>query len=372
MTTPSVHPYSLRARTGKAAAKKGPTDAASTSDKDIPNPTGALSTGRTTRRRYSDVVSGHESPELQGGPVVINKSGDEGSTFKDLDRIDKGNESDEPSLSPDQNLNRWVHDNPNLKLVFKKANLARKDKPEDPNEDEYPNREEDTRLQDPVVEAEKQLTTAQKERIERRYRNVARKQLRSTSPASRGEGPSKSKGKGADPANWGNAGLDEEELDPEVQQAALDSLKQSLHTRKAERTSRDEQRGKKTVRHVSDSVRGGPASQTPAPSHHWTLPNTRKGDIQPINQIPANSYIGQTLKNIHRLGTRNQRSGNDPSSSSSSDSSDSSSEPNDSDDDVSADQKKSLARRRRSRSKGKRRSKRLPKSGLKPIPPERI
>ena len=118
MTTPIVHSYSLHAQTGVTAAKKSQVDAASTSDNETPNSSGTLGTGALTRHRYSDVVVGCESPALVGGQKDINKSGDEGIPFKDLDIEDKGNESNEPSLSPDQNLNRWIHNNPNWTTAY--------------------------------------------------------------------------------------------------------------------------------------------------------------------------------------------------------------------------------------------------------------
>ena len=162
-------------------------------------------------------------------------------------------------------------------------------------------------------------------------------------------------------------------MDPEAQQAALDAIKHP--SKKVEGASKASRRVKKTVRHATEEGRESTAPRTPAPQPTGSvppLPNTRKGDSRPINQIPPDSYVGQTLKNIHRLGTRRQRSGDDPSSSSSSDSSDSSSEPDGSENGDNIDRDNSPARRRRSRSKGKRRSKskRSPKSGLKPIAPK--
>lgn len=82
---------------------------------------------------------------------------------------------------------------------------------------------------DLVVAAEGQLTAAQKNKIEQHYKKVANNannSERSSSPTNVGEGPSKIKGKGIDPSNWGNIDLDKEELDPKVQQIALESLKQ--------------------------------------------------------------------------------------------------------------------------------------------------
>jgi len=110
---------------------------------------------------------------------------------------------------------------------------------------------------DPVAVAEEQLTAAQRNNIEQRYRHVANKQLTPASPAPRGEGPPKSKGKGVDSINWGNLGLSEEEQDLEAQQAALDLLKRDLLIWKAERVSKDARCVKKTVR--------GHASEVPPP-----------------------------------------------------------------------------------------------------------
>lgn len=101
MTTPSVHPYSLRARTGQAVAKKSPADAASASDHENPNPS-TFSTGLPTRRRYSDVVQGQFSPASKGGQSLVDKPSDEGSAFEDLvTSADKGNGSEEQLPSPD-------------------------------------------------------------------------------------------------------------------------------------------------------------------------------------------------------------------------------------------------------------------------------
>ena len=162
-------------------------------------------------------------------------------------------------------------------------------------------------------------------------------------------------------------------MDPVAQQAALDTIKHKHLIRKGEAVGKASGRVKKTVRHATEDAQESIVAQTPAPQPNQPLPNTRKGDSRPINQIPPDSYIGQTLKNIHRLGTRKQRSGDDPSSSSSSDSSDSSSGPDGSENDDNIDRDNSPARRRRrSRSKAKRRSKTKcsPKSGLKPIAPK--
>jgi hypothetical protein len=84
-------------------AKKGQVNATSTSDNETPNPSGTMDTNETSTRpryiSYGDIVLGRESPNFTGGQLVINKSGDEGGSFKDLDNIDKGNKSDEPKTN---------------------------------------------------------------------------------------------------------------------------------------------------------------------------------------------------------------------------------------------------------------------------------
>ena len=85
------------------------------------------------------------------------------------------------------------------------------------------------------VAAEEWLTAAQKIKIKQRYKKVANvnDSERSSSPSDVEEGPSNKKVKRIDPSNWGNLDLNEEELDPEAQQAALESLKQEQLQKKS-------------------------------------------------------------------------------------------------------------------------------------------
>jgi len=82
---------------------------------------------------------------------------------------------------------------------------------------------------DLVAAAEERLTAEQKNKMERRYGKVARAKKPSLPLiTSFGEGPSKTKGKGIDPSNWGDANLNEEGLNfPDAQRAALDSIEQN-------------------------------------------------------------------------------------------------------------------------------------------------
>jgi len=100
-----------------------------------------------------------------------------------------------------------------------------------------------------------------------------------------------------------------------------------------------------------------------------TTNKPRHSDSRPVRQIPLDSYLGQTLNNLNRLGTSKHRSGDDPSSSSSSSSSSESSESELNSDD--SDEEVRNRRSKRSRSKGKKRSRHSRKSGLKPIVPKK-
>jgi hypothetical protein len=70
-----------------------------------------------------------------------------------------------------------------------------------------------------LVEAEKSLTQAEKQRIALRQKKV---NINPSGGLESREGPSGSKGKGIDPQNWGNVHVNEEEADVEAQRAALD------------------------------------------------------------------------------------------------------------------------------------------------------
>ncbi|KAG1790266.1 uncharacterized protein HD556DRAFT_1242511, partial [Suillus plorans] len=72
---------------------------------------------------------------------------------------------------------------------------------------------------DLVREAEKYLTQEEKQRISDRRRLEERARVSDQTSSSPDEGPSK--GKGADPRNWGNANLDGSEVDLEAQREAL-------------------------------------------------------------------------------------------------------------------------------------------------------
>ena len=77
---------------------------------------------------------------------------------------------------------------------------------------------------DAIKCAQKSLTEKERAQIARRYSKAApRTAPDSDAEVSAGEGPSK--GKGIDPANWANTGLDPKEANASAQQQQLDHYK---------------------------------------------------------------------------------------------------------------------------------------------------
>jgi hypothetical protein len=337
LTNP-MHPYSLRARISKTDTKVV-SAAASISDQEISD---SNDPSPGSRRLFSDVVTGNKTLKLRGGHDKTSQMSEEEDSLQDLSTTKRSEDQEDPALS--QNFSRWTTKNPNLRQSRSLSSLddvakAAKSKAEKPMNIGLAN--------DLVAAAENLLTAAQKNKIDQRNDKVTNaKAARYASFTSVGEGPSKIKGKGVDPFNWGNANLSEEDLDPAVQQAALDSIKRNPNKRSGN-TARD-------------------ISQPPV--------LRRDQAARPVGQILPDSYLGQTLKNIHRLGTKKRktlRSGDDPSSPSSSSSYDSSeSESNRDDHDLNGGPSDRTTNKRRSHSKGKKKSKRSHKSGLKPIAPK--
>lgn len=73
-----------------------------------------------------------------------------------------------------------------------------------------------------VMNAEANMTNTERERVGRRMTRIEATTRQSTSSSSRGEGPSRDKGKAVDARNWGAAGIPDEELSPDAQRRALD------------------------------------------------------------------------------------------------------------------------------------------------------
>ena len=73
-----------------------------------------------------------------------------------------------------------------------------------------------------VNAAAEAMTKSQKDIVEKINKNIPHR--RGNSSSSRGEGPSRRKGKGIDPREWGNVNISQESLDVNAQTAAWQSL----------------------------------------------------------------------------------------------------------------------------------------------------
>ena len=112
-----LHTYSLRARNSKTGIKIT-SAAASNSDQDISDQNGP---SPAPCRLFSDVVTGNKSPKIWGGCNQSTISEEE----NDLQDLGMTKRSDDPEdLTPDQGLNHWTIDNPNLRRSRSLSSLA--------------------------------------------------------------------------------------------------------------------------------------------------------------------------------------------------------------------------------------------------------
>ena len=209
-----------------------------------------------------------------------------------------------------------------------------------------------------------------------------------------GEGPSTSKGKGADPRNWGNAQLSDSNLDVGAQRAALESFTKKCNEdvirpispiNEDPKEIRVAHQDKRKPSKAPSSLIFGRASERPAPTADKQRAQLEKAAQinEPINQIAPKSYLGRALDNIDKLKTLRRRGHKYSSSSSSSSDSESSASPSssssdssESDDELSDGSINSRRARKCSRHRSKRRSNRRHKSRsknsktlIRPIPP---
>ena len=226
------------------------------------------------------------------------------------------------------------------------------------------------------------MNREQKERIQRRQEKVQPR--RDSSVSSRGEGPSKPKGKMIDPREWGNINLSRESLDVNAQAAALASFKNIQNdppgyaeNEPAQRKDRSPSSSREARQHKRPTKS---ARKHAGKSHKH---RARQAESQPAAQIAPKSYLGTALKNVER-SRKSRYSSPEPSSSysyssSSSNSSEdetpshsSSSDSDESDREPSRDRK----RRRDNRHGWNRRRRRYSSStsgsasAIKPIPPK--
>jgi len=153
-----------------------------------------------------------------------------------------------------------------------------------------------------IVEAEKSLTTAQKEIIALRQKKVNITPPDELVP--REEGHSGSKGKGIDPRNWGNVQLDEDEANINAQQAALDSFRSK--NKPFERKLRDEPPHSSVV-HSEPERRGDNTARSQRASNTRVVrvpKNTRPIESRrgPEAQIAPKGFLG-----VGKLGKKSRR-----------------------------------------------------------------
>jgi Retrotransposon gag protein len=122
--------------------------------------------------------------------------------------------------------------------------------------------------------------TIQKKTLNKSQKKVTHR--RESSSSSRGEGTSRPKGKGIDPREWGNINISRESLDIEAQAAAYRSI---LQERQASRPP-DAQPARGAYQEERRSHRSSSA-RLPAAS-------------RPVAQLPPDSYLGKTLRNVGR------------------------------------------------------------------------
>ena len=193
------------------------------------------------------------------------------------------------------------------------------------------------------------MTTPQRDVLHRRQKKVHMQQ-RSPTP-SRKEGPSRQKGKGIDPREWGNVNISRESLDLEAQATALESIAQQHRANNGQEV------------HVPKDV-GRRAIPLPAES-------------RPVAQIAKGSYLGTALHNVERSSSRQHREEDgypSPSEPSSSDNGYSSASSSDSQESNHSNENRRRRRdNRHGRHKSKRRrshSKSRSKTLIKPIAPK--
>ena len=196
------------------------------------------------------------------------------------------------------------------------------------------------------------MTTPQRDVLHRRQKKVHMQQ-RSPTPSQKG-GPSRQKGKGIDPREWGNVNISRESLDLEAQATAFESIAQQ------------HRKGNMQEGHVPKDAGRREWRTVPLPA-----------ESRPVAQIAKGSYLGTALRNVERSRSRQHREEDgysSPSEPGSSDSEESSMSSSDSQESHHAPENHKRRRdNRHGRHKSKRRrshSKSKSKTLIKPIAPK--
>jgi hypothetical protein len=152
-----------------------------------------------------------------------------------------------------------------------------------------------TRDQAQVVDtATSRLTESQRKVIERRQEKMGAPTTAHFRPEgsdySQEEGPSRPKGKGVDPRNWGEVNVSQESLDLEAQAAALKSLEES---KRGPTKSKKAEKPHKATRD----------------QEHRPHPPRLPAESRPVAQLAQDSYLGRALQDVGRMSTSNRKEG---------------------------------------------------------------
>ena len=140
-----------------------------------------------------------------------------------------------------------------------------------------------------VKKATSSMTVQQKETLRRRKERLPFDLDESES--SQEEGPSKDKGKGIDPREWGNVNISQESLDQEAQAAALASIV--------------------NIKHEKEKNRPAHRGKTKRPDHR-SQPVQLPAESRPVAQIAPRSYLGMALNNVGRRERKGSPEGGSP------------------------------------------------------------
>ncbi|KAF4614146.1 hypothetical protein D9613_007969 [Agrocybe pediades] len=330
MTTNIASQYALRPRTTTTAvvARKKTTVASGTEDDVKTEPETARSSspdlGFSLRRSYSDVAASRPPSPLfseRGGEITPNATVARGSAENTGDSITPVRDIFSTPVMNGDNINgSESEDSPDEWTTVKRRRARSPRTPRKSVRKAETGVVHHVELATVMKEAEKSLTKQQKEQIQRRNEKLM--------SADREEGPSRSKGKGIDPREWGNMPSDEEPVNIVAQQAALDTFraqrvaaKATTHPTNIEPTRASAQL---TNRALDAKAR-----------HAKSLANaTLPAAVQPAAQIDARSYLGVALGKLDKPARaksrkskgKARRSSTSPPSGSSSSSSSSSSD----------------------------------------------
>ncbi|KAJ3514734.1 hypothetical protein NLJ89_g2201 [Agrocybe chaxingu] len=286
------------------------------------------------RRLYSDVAASrppspialaseetalpqaHQAPQGVGAGDQVEFDNKQHTTHTSSD--DSSNSEEPHEVDNDNEHRPWTKVLSTRELRARKKSALKHDKKHDKEAKRASKKPYEHMVRDPMVEkATEGLTADQRERIARRFEKVeTQKSGRNPSlTSSRGEGPSREKGKGVDPREWGNAGLNQQERDPAVQQAIWESIPRRTVSMEPPVASLKEPASAK-AKSKAKKVKANSRAKSQLPD-----------EVRPVSQIPARSYLGVALGRIGKSATP-RRSGGDssPPSSSSSSSTDSDSE----------------------------------------------